>query len=113
MLGKDGTIVVFLLVQGWVDGESLGGMRHLFVCHSLGCDALQRVNPTIAYPIAELLLLSPCYTSRQHISETFTNHTFFDGRTWTHLQFGVDGHGYVEEFLVEEGNSSFDAPSHE
>ena len=45
MLGEDATIVVLLLVERRIDGETFCRMCHLFVADSFGGNLLQCVNP--------------------------------------------------------------------
>ena len=45
MLGEDAAIVVLLLAQRRIDGETFCRMCHLFVADSFGGNLLQCVNP--------------------------------------------------------------------
>ena len=45
MLGEDAAIVVLLLVEWRIDGETLCCMCHLLVADGFGGNLLQRVNP--------------------------------------------------------------------
>ena len=65
VLSKDRAIVVLFFVLWRVDGEALCSMRHLLVRNRCRRYGLEGVNPTIAYTIAELFLLSPCDFLRQ------------------------------------------------
>ena len=119
MLFEDGAIIIFLLTERRVYGETLGGMCHLLVSYSLGRNLLQGVNPRIAYAVAELLLLSPRHLFWQHILKRLTHDALLHGRLGVrtieaaHLSLGIGAHSHVKEFLVEERHTSFHAPRRE
>lgn len=107
---KDRAIVILLFVHWGMDGEALGCVCHLFITNGYSCDFLQSVNPGIAYTLRELFLLAPSYTFRKHVCKCFAYNLLFDGCARAHFGRRVQAHGYIEEFLVKEGNSAFYAP---
>ena len=113
VLGEDGAVIILLLVLRRVDGEALGGMGHLLVGNCLGGDLLQGVDPTIAYAIAELLLLAPGNLGGEHRGKGLAHNLLLHGRARTHLSLGVGAHGYIEELLVEEGHTTLNTPGGE
>ena len=85
-------------------------MSHLLIRHLLFGYLLQRVNPRVAHAVAELFLLSPCHSLRQHVGERLAHDFLLYGFTRTHLCLGVGAHSHVKKFLVEEGHTSLNAP---
>ena len=72
----------------------------------------QRVDPIVAYAIAELLLLAVQDGLGQESFEGLTDDGLLDFSLAAHLGLGVESHGIIDEFPVEEGHSGFDAPGH-
>ena len=88
-------------------------MRHLLVADSLSGDLLQGVDPGVTYSIAELLLLAPGDSLRQHIGKGLTHNLLLHRGARTHLGLRVGAHGDIEELLIEEGHTTLHTPSRE
>ena len=110
---KDAAIVVFFLVSRRVDGEAFGGVFHLLVADSGGSDFFQCVDPRIADAVGELFFLSPSHAFGKIVCKGFAENLLFDGLSRAHFGFGVEPHGDVKEFFVQEGHASFDTPRRE
>ena len=112
MLLKQRAVEVRFLGGGRVDGEANGRPLHLAIAHlRLGMVA-QAVDPPIADAIAELLLLAVQDELGQESFEGLTDDGLLDFSLAAHLGLGVESHGIIDEFAVEEGHSGFDAPGH-
>ena len=85
MLFKDGAVIILFLVLGWIDWESFGGIRHLFIGDRLGGYFLECIDPAIAYPIRELLFLPPSDLLGQAVGKCFSKYLLLDGLTRPHL----------------------------
>ena len=110
VLLEDAAIVIFFLVLRCIDRKPFGCVRHLLVTDGFGGKGFQCINPTIAHAVAELLFLSPCYTVGQHVCKGFANDFLFNGVSGAHLCFGIEAHGYVQKFFVQERHSAFHSP---
>ena len=110
MLGKDAAVEILLLVERRIDGETLRGMRHLLVADGLGSHRLQGVNPRIAHPVAELLLLPPGHRLGQQVGKGLADNLLLNDLAGTHLGLGIQAHRHIEERLVEERHTPLDAP---
>ena len=110
MFFKDASVIVFFLVHRSIDGETLGSMCHLFVRDGLGCHGFQRINPAIAHTVTEVFLLTPYHAFGQHIGKGFADYFLFDDVSKTHLGFGIQTHGCIQKFFVQERHTSFHSP---
>ena len=110
MFFEDAPVEVFLLAQGCMDGESLGGMCHLLVRYLFRGDLLQCVYPAVTHSVGELFLLPPCYLLGEHVGKGFSQYLLLHHISGAHLGLRVESHGYVQEVAVQEGDTSLHTP---
>lgn len=110
MLFEDGAIIVLFLVLRGMYWEAFGGMCHLFVADGSGSDGFQRINPTVAHTVGELFFLPPGNVLREHVGKGFADYFLFYLLAGAHLDCRIDAHGNIQEFFVEEGDTSFHSP---
>lgn len=90
--------------------ETFGCTCHLFVADGSGSDGFQRINPTVAHTVGELFFLPPGNVLREHVGKGFADYFLFYLLAGAHLDCRIDAHGNIQEFFVEEGDTSFHSP---
>ena len=90
-------------------GEAEPRIGHLAVGDLLRRMLPERVDPPVADPVRELLLLAPQHGVGQVVGEGLAQNPLLDP-AGGHLGGRIDGHGHVQELLVEEGDAGLDAP---
>ena len=83
---------------------------HLFVAHLPVRNLFQAVYPTISHAVGKLFFLSPDHLFGQVILKCLPKDVFFYFAVSCHLVFWIEPHGYVQELLVEKGNTSLHPP---
>lgn len=110
MLFEDGAIVILFLILRGMYREAFGGMCHLFVADGSGSDGFQRINPTVAHTVGELFFLPPGNALGEYVGKGFADYFLFYLLAGAHLDCRIDAHGNIQEFFVEEGDTSFYSP---
>lgn len=90
--------------------EAFGCTCHLFVADGSGGDGFQCINPTVAHTVGELFFLPPGNALREHVGKGFADYFLFYFLAGAHLDCRIDAHGNIQEFFVEEGDTSFHSP---
>ena len=112
MLLEHGAVPVPFLRGGWVDGETDGGASHFIVGNPAFRFVFQRVNPTVAYAVRELLFLAPEHFVWQKPFKGLAENVLFDAAVSAHFRFRIDPHRVVDERRVKEWHPGFNAPGH-
>ena len=110
MLFENTAVVVFFFVPGRVYRETFGGVCHVGVRHLLFGQLFQGVYPVVSHSVRELFFLPPNDAFGQEIFEGFPQYPFFNPAVFYHFIFGVQAHGHVEKFFIEERHTPFHSP---
>lgn len=94
------------------------GVLHLLVGNLLLGVLLQAINPAVANTVTELLLLAPKDLLGQVRGglglvggvESLADDVLLNALLGDHLLLGVNSHGHLEEFLVQEGHTGLKTP---
>ena len=93
-----------------MDRETLRGVQHLIVRDRLRSQLLQRIDPTVANTVGELLLLPPGHLVRKEVGAGLAHDLLLDHLARTHLGRGIQPHRHIQELLVQERHAALHTP---